>query len=93
MKYCKKCRKDLYDIKFYISKVNKDGLSTYCKKCTSKIALENYEKNKKKAKLRHAEYIKNNPEKQKQYFRNWWQKNKEEKRKANREWHISKKEQ
>lgn len=64
-KRCSAC----YEIKtidcFAVNKSKKNGLSCYCKVCAKKLAHERYLKNreiiKEKARLRDAEWRKNNP--------------------------------
>lgn len=46
MKNCRYCKDDLEDEKFYIRKHSVDGLSIYCKKCSSKKTMESRKREK-----------------------------------------------
>ena len=67
MKICNDCGKELNTITFSKNKNTKDGLSVYCKKCTSKQKKEYYKANSDKVKNDSSKYYKMNTEHCEQY--------------------------
>jgi hypothetical protein len=66
MKKCYKCKSSYEESFFYKDSSKKDGLSSRCKDCDSKVAKE-YRKNSNVANLACKRWIENNPHKKKEY--------------------------
>lgn len=71
MKHCKKCENDKEDLSFFKNTSNNDGLSSWCKECTSKSQKERYELNKESIKEKAALRYINNKEKHKEKGKQW----------------------
>lgn len=69
-KTCTKCGMDKPLSEFYKSKTEKYGHTARCKICTSVIRKERYSI--------HSEYVKKNPDKWKEYRREYWKKRRAE---------------
>ena len=91
-KICRKCGKEFELDHFYISKSNKDGYNSACKKCVCEYAKKHREENRdiiiKKSRDRYAQNKEEYSKKAKEYY----QKNKEIIKKRSKEHRINHKE-
>lgn len=74
-KICSTCKKEKPIIEFHKNKSKWDGLSTDCKQCGCKRALNYYHKNKEKCNERHRIWVKNNRNKIKEGRKKWKKEN------------------
>lgn len=70
-KKCVRCKKTKPVFEFYPGRLQKDGLSGYCKACNKARCHEYYQQNKKKMIIRSEEWRKNNLEKFRKYQREY----------------------
>lgn len=71
MKTCRKCLESLPETEFYREKKTKDGLRTYCKPCVRSLRRADHYKNKERNNAYSLQYMKDHPEKKKEYQKRW----------------------
>lgn len=62
IKICARCKTSQAIVDFHKKKQNKDGCSSYCKKCTAELQSEYYEKNSEKIKAYTRKWREANPD-------------------------------
>lgn len=72
---CRVCGVEKKNAEFSRNKNMKDGRAKICKVCERARAKEYYQKNRKRLIAKHAEWIKNNPERHREIVYNWLIKN------------------
>ena len=70
-KKCGRCQVVLEYSKFAKNKARRDGLQSHCKMCRKNIGKQHYQKHKADYRDRGKQWIKENPEKWKNYRRTW----------------------
>lgn len=85
-KICSKCgvKKDIND--FYKKNDSKDGCYSYCKKCSSIIRKQYYEKNKENSKLKMKEYYQKNKNKIRNFNQKWYFEHQQEMKEYNKKY-------
>ena len=75
MKTCNKCNIAKELTEFYRHKKHKDGRSYTCKMCHNKARKEYYQDNKDREKQLATLWVKNNPQKHREYYRSYYNNN------------------
>jgi hypothetical protein len=75
MKICNKCNVTKELTEFYNHSKHRDGKASTCKPCHNKARKNYYQANKDREKELAALWIKNNPEKHREYYKNYYNNN------------------
>lgn len=86
MKRCSKCKTEKDEGEFSKNKRNPDGLSYWCKLCTSEYDRKRYQSNPEERIEHTRRWYQNNPQKAREYSRNWCRNNPEKRKLSLKKW-------